>query len=71
MADPCRSCGERDAVVRRVCRRCDRAIRMGRRPDVRTPAQHGEHTAAIRHPDEVARRIAYTLSRYPHLKRQS
>lgn len=69
MSSPCRSCGEREAETRRVCRRCDRAIRMGRRSDVRAPAQHGEITAAIRHPDEVARRIRITESRYPHLKR--
>lgn len=69
MSSPCRSCGEREAETRRVCRRCDRAIRMGRLPDVRAPAQHGEITAAIRHPDAVARRVAWTIARYPHLKR--
>lgn len=69
MGSPCRSCGERPAVTRRVCRRCYHAIRRGRKPDVRTPAQHGESSAAVRSPEAVAARMAYTLSRYPFLRR--
>lgn len=70
MVSLCRSCGERPAVTRRVCRRCDRAIALGRKPDVRTPATRGPSHAAVRSTEATEARIKRTLAKYPHLKRE-
>lgn len=72
MGSPCRSCNEREAVVRRVCHRCYVAIEEGRSPDVRSPSRWGNgQDRYVRSPQAVAERIAHTLARYPHLKRSS
>jgi len=66
---PCRSCGERPAVTRRVCRGCNYAIVHGRKPDVRTPSGRGPSCPEVRSTEATEARIARTLAAHPHLKR--
>ena len=66
----CLSCAEKPVYCRGVCKSCRRAIRFGWREDVMLPPAVSDiPRVSVRSPEAVAARMAFTLSRHPHLRR--